>query len=257
MEKKISVVSTTCKNCLFAIYEDDTQVDCELGKIEKINNHPIYEALEATDDEKNFYVLNYHLCLQQRVPGWVHDNKSMKEMKELVKEEIKMNWGAMLVLKEESKNDMSRVEKRLEEIINQTNPPKWISIINNDVDLDVYWIINYLNIKGIMWSIESGKESIRHYIDTIVNKFKKQKFVFYAVFESDKEIPSDLYDKLYNNILEDLMQYSVIKEPDSLHCMIVNKVAHIKYGGNFTEELEKKIRRESSVGLLRNHKDLQ
>jgi len=257
MEKKISVVSTTCRDCLFARYEGNTQVDCELGKIDKINNHPIYETIEAMDEEKNFYVLNYHLCLHQRVPGWVHDNKSLDEMKSLVAEEIKMNWVAILVLHDESQNDMSRVEKRLEEIISQGNPPKWIGIINTDTDLDVYWIINYLNEKGIRWSIESGEESVRHYIDVLVNKFKKNRFVFYSVFESDKEIPSDLYDKLYDNVIENLMQYSVIKQTDSLHCMIVNKVAHIKYGGNFTEDLEKKIKRESSVGLLLSHEDLQ
>lgn len=257
MEKKISVVSTTCKDCLFAKYDGNTQVDCELGKIDKINNHPIYEVIEARDETKNFYVLNYHLCLHQRVAGWVHDNKSLDEMKNLVKEEIKMNWGAILVLQDESQNDMSRVEKRLEEIISQGNPPKWIGIINTDTNLDVYWIISYLNDKGIRWSIESGEESVRHYIDVLINKFKKNRFVFYSVFESDKVIPTDLYDKLYNNVIENLMQYSVIKEVDSLHCMIVNKVAHIKYGGNVTEDLEKKIKRESSIGLLLNHEDLQ
>ena len=155
MEKKISVVSTTCKDCLFAKYDGNTQVDCELGKIDKINNHPIYEVIEARDETKNFYVLNYHLCLHQRVAGWVHDNKSLDEMKNLVKEEIKMNWGAILVLQDESQNDMSRVEKRLEEIISQGNPPKWIGIINTDTNLDVYWIISYLNDKGIRWSIGS------------------------------------------------------------------------------------------------------
>jgi len=30
----------------------------------------VYEIVEAKDGEKNFYILNYHLCLQQRVPGW-------------------------------------------------------------------------------------------------------------------------------------------------------------------------------------------
>ena len=90
-----------------------------------------------------------------------------------------------------------------------------------------------------------------------MQKNRLKQFVFYSVFESDKVIPTDLYDKLYNNVIENLMQYSVIKEVDSLHCMIVNKVAHIKYGGNVTEDLEKKIKRESSIGLLLNHEDLQ
>ena len=139
MENKVSVVSTTCKDCLFAKYVGDTQVDCELGKIEKISNHPVYELVEATDNVKNFYVLNYHLCLQQRVAGWVHDNETLENMKNLVREEIKMSWGAILVLKDEPLNDMSRVQKRLEEILSQSNPPKWIGIVNQNTDLDRDW----------------------------------------------------------------------------------------------------------------------
>lgn len=256
MENKISVISTTCKNCLFAEYDGDTQINCALGKVDKIRNHPIYQILEATDGEKNFYILNYHLCLQQRVPGWVHDKKSINEMKELVREEIKMNWGAILVLKNEPLIDMSRVEKRLEEILNQTNPPSWIGIINHDNDLDVYWIINYLSERNIKWSIESGEETTRDYIDIIMKKFQKNKFVFYGVFESDKKVDSTFYDKLYRNVIENLMQYSVIKDSDSLHGMIVNKVAHIKYNGNHNIELEKKIKRESDIALLLDYKDL-
>ena len=257
MENKVSVVSTTCKDCLFAKYVGDTQVDCELGKIEKISNHPVYELVEATDNVKNFYVLNYHLCLQQRVAGWVHDNETLENMKNLVREEIKMSWGAILVLKDEPLNDMSRVQKRLEEILSQSNPPKWIGIVNQNTDLDVYWIIDYLNEKGVRWSIESGTENTRYYIDYLFNKFKKDRFVFYAVFESNKDVPNDLYDKLYNNVIDNMMQYSVIKDEDLLHGMIVSKVAQIKYEGNKNEALETKIKKESSIALLLNHEDLQ
>ena len=141
---KINVISTTCKECLFAEYEDDTQVGCRLGKIEKIKNHPVYELIEAMDHEKNFYVLNYHLCLHQRVEGWEHDSKSMEEMIRHVQEEIRMNWGAILVLKDEDEKDMSRVQSRLEEILKQTHKPNWIGIVSNDPDRDVYWIIEAL-----------------------------------------------------------------------------------------------------------------
>ena len=137
MENKISVVSTTCRDCLFAEYNDDTQVGCHLGKIDKIKSHPVYELREATDNSKNFYVLNYHLCLHQRIKGWPHDDKSIEEMTSAVKEEVKMNWGAILVLTDEPLSDMSRVQKRLEEILDQPKPPSWIGIINQDVDLDV------------------------------------------------------------------------------------------------------------------------
>lgn len=256
MENKISVVSTTCRDCLFAEYDDDTQVGCHLNKIDKIKNHSVYELIEATDNDKNFYVLNYHLCLHQRIKGWPHDDQPMEEMIKTVKEEVKMNWGAILILKDEPLNDMSRVQKRLDEILNQPKSPSWIGIVNQDVDLDVYWIINYLNEKGVSWKIESGEGDVRKHIDTLFNKFKKHKFVFYSVFESDKDIPQSLYEDMHNFVIDNLGQYSIIKEEDSMHGMIVNKVAHIKYEGNKDELLETKIKRKSSIDLLLDYKDL-
>ena len=243
MENKISVVSTTCRDCLFAEYDDDTQVGCHLGKIDKIKSHPVYELIEATDNTKDFYVLNYHLCLHQRINGWPHDDKSMEEMINAVKEEVKMNWGAILVLSNEPLNDMSRVQKRLEEILNQSKPPSWIGI-------------DYLNEKGVKWKIESGGGDVRKHVDTLFNKFKKHKFVFYSVFESDKDIPSSLYEDMHNFVINNLGQYSIIKEEDSIHSMIVNKIAHIKYEGNRDELLETKIKRQSSIDLLLDYKDL-
>ena len=49
--KEISAISTACKNCLFATYDDNTQNGCMLNRIEKIETHPVYELIEAEDEE--------------------------------------------------------------------------------------------------------------------------------------------------------------------------------------------------------------
>ena len=257
--KKISALSTTCKDCLFAKYDGITQTDCHLGKIDKIKNHPVYELVEAMDDDKEFYVLNYHLCLHQRVKGWEHDNEPMEDMINLVRDEIKMKWGAILILKDEKQQDMSRVEERLGEILNQSEKPSWVGIINDDVDLDVYWIIDYLNKQDIPWSIQSSGDSIYSTIDTIVQNFKNQKFLFYATFDSDKVIEPDFYDKIYDSVINELKQYSVISDEGSMHRMVVNKVAHFKYAGNGVEtSLLDRIKQQATEHtLLVNYKDLQ
>lgn len=252
MEKQISALSTTCKECVFAKYNGNTQVGCELGRIEKIKNHPVYDLIEAYDDDKNFYVLNYHLCLYQRVKGWPHSDEPMDQMIESVNKEIKMNWGAILIFRNEKDSDMSRVAKRLDELFNQANPPKWVGIINNDVEMDVYWVIDYLIKKEVLWYIQSSEENnIRYAIDIILDKVKHKRFSFYAVFESDKEISTDFYNKIHKNILDELVQYSVIKDEDSFHNMVVNKVAHLKFNGNSHNiPLETKIQKEAGEHTL-------
>jgi len=257
MENKISALSTTCKECLFAKYDGSTQVGCELGRIEKVKTHPVYQLVEAMDDEKEFYVINYHLCLYQRIKGWPHDYKPMEEMISEVKDEIKMRWGAILILRDEDENNMSRVEKRLNEIFNQKNPPSWVGIVNDDKELDVYWIIDYLNKKEVVWHIQSSEESRdRDAIDIILDKTKHRGFSFYAVFESDKEISLDFYKSIHENVIDGMLQYSVIKDEDTLHNMVVNKVAHFKFGGNAGNTLEQNIKNGSEHTLLVEYKNL-
>lgn len=258
--EKISALSTACKNCVFAVYDGDTQTGCEIGKIEKIKQHPVYQLVEAMDDQKNFYVLNYHLCLQQRIKGWAHDNKSMEEMKRLVHEEIKMNWGAILILRHEDSTNMERVQIKIDAILNQSHKPKWIGVINTDPDMDVYWIMEYLKDKDIVWNIKSQATddiNIRELIDITFDKFKTYKFLFYAIFESDKEISNDFYDNMYKYVIHDLHQYSVIKNDQDIHNMVVSKIAHIKYAGNSFNPLEDKIKKENNkLDLLLQYKDL-
>ena len=52
-------VQTSCKNCVFSIYDKDTQVDCEAGRtsiFEKLG-----DLIPAYDDEKEFYTIS-RLC---------------------------------------------------------------------------------------------------------------------------------------------------------------------------------------------------
>ena len=53
------MVETSCKECIFAVYENDTQVGCFANRIEKFKEAK--EIIEAYDDEKEFYVVS-RLC---------------------------------------------------------------------------------------------------------------------------------------------------------------------------------------------------
>ena len=52
--KQISSISTVCKNCLFAMYDGDTQIGCHFGRTEKVDDHDIFELIEAEDEDKDF-----------------------------------------------------------------------------------------------------------------------------------------------------------------------------------------------------------
>lgn len=65
----IHAVHTPCKNCVFAKYDGNTQIDCSLDFISKLR-HNNTEILEAYDNEKEFYVINNKKCIGYRENKW-------------------------------------------------------------------------------------------------------------------------------------------------------------------------------------------
>jgi hypothetical protein len=58
-------IQTNCKDCLFAIYNDKTQVSCAANRIVAFGN----DVVEAYDDDKEFYVIN-RFCNYYRKTTW-------------------------------------------------------------------------------------------------------------------------------------------------------------------------------------------
>ena len=98
---EVSAISTICKNCLFAKYDKTTQVGCEFNRTETIDNHPVCELIEAQDEDKEFYILNNHICPYQRTNTWIHANDT--DIVSRVREEVYMPWAAILFYRHESK----------------------------------------------------------------------------------------------------------------------------------------------------------
>lgn len=57
------LLQTSCKNCIFAKYEDNTQIECLSDRLKH------FELIEAYDLEKNFYVVK-GFCNYYRSSAW-------------------------------------------------------------------------------------------------------------------------------------------------------------------------------------------
>ena len=57
MKELLQEINTSCKDCIFATWEEDTQIACDLGKIKlyKERKTPIIEAFD--DEDKEFFVV--------------------------------------------------------------------------------------------------------------------------------------------------------------------------------------------------------
>ena len=235
----VNPISSSCKLCLFAKYDGNTQIGCEFNRTEKIDNHPLYELIEAYDDEKNFFVLNNHICPYQRTHHWIHADSPNK--KELVEKEVYMRWGAIVL---GHKQEISTIQQRLEELYSQSIKPSIIILV-----LDNYILIEQIfkmmdKYSGIWYLQNNLDEDLddRFNINLCFEKMKRHKFMFYATFEVDKPINPHFYERIHKYVIDDMNQYGVIKNGDSLHEMVVNKIVHSKYSGNSSNvNLEDKV----------------
>lgn len=82
MSQSIKAVHTACKNCVFSIYEEKTQIGCSLDYINKYKQIGS-DILEVYDEFKEFYVINEKKCLGYRENQWFEQfglaNASLEE----------------------------------------------------------------------------------------------------------------------------------------------------------------------------------
>jgi len=233
---EVSSISTVCKNCLFAIYDVDTQIGCHFGRTDKVDNHEVYELVEAEDTDKKFYILNNHICPYQRTDSWVHSNA--KDIIAEAEKEVYMPWAAILFYRH---NGVSSVEERITELKSQRIPPKVVTLVIDAQD------INPDNFKSLyqmmddnfdLWYLQRVIQQDlpdRFTADLCFDKMKKNRFMFYSYFESTQPIDLNYYDKIHKFVIDDMNTYGIIKHKDNddnIQHITISKITHLKYGGN-------------------------
>lgn len=71
-----NLTKTSCKSCIFAVYEGKTQTGCDHGRIEKFGQ----DVIEAYDNDSEFYVIN-RLCNYLRSTNWNDGHKDLDKLK--------------------------------------------------------------------------------------------------------------------------------------------------------------------------------
>jgi hypothetical protein len=174
MSQQISRIHTSCKNCVFAIYENITQTDCALKYIDKYKNKntPI---LEAYDEDKEFYVINNRKCLGYRENKWFAqydlENSTLDNKIAKFNELNHLHYLMMVDLKNFSINDLYNLEKSIKSCGIQ---PKKIVFIRYQADngLFTYDVIKsfFENTKlNCKWRIQTMVDTTLQHEDILNN----------------------------------------------------------------------------------------
>lgn len=244
----INSIASSCKSCLFAKWDGNTQTGCEFGRIEKVQYSNAYELVEAYDNDKEFYVINNHICPYQRTDKWISAND--EDRIEKVKREVYMRWGA-IILVDQNNTSFDTVNTRIKELKSQSISPKYAVLILKNADGQLSDnLFNLMNKNFDIWHVQiqlDNDKDDRFYIDMAFDKLKTStRIMFYTVFDINQPISLSLYDKVFKYVIEDMNQYGIIKHKDSIHEMVVNKITHLKYNGNAHNQiLEDKVKKDN------------
>lgn len=203
---QIKAIHTSCKNCVFATYEKDTQTGCHLDYINKYKNVGS-EILEVYDDFKEFYVINDKKCLGYRENGWFNQfDLEDASLEEKIKKFKELNYISYCV-----GIDLRNIDSidTLELIINQINDstmvPKKIIIFRFPEHAKIF---NYDAIRNVL---AKTSKSTQWRIQSMFDQEEPEESIVYNFAITNKPYRFLMYINNYTTNIS-----SIIKKANSL-----------------------------------------
>jgi len=255
---KISHTSTACKECVFAVYDGNTQTSCKLNKIQDYRNAEI-DIVDVYDDDKNFYIINGRFCLFFRNQQ-VMEHHPKNTWEKIVRLQTKVPYHLILMVNKE--DTLKTVKDAIRSIKQQEYEPNIVTIVNKQYPYYQESPNSYIRpskILEILQDAEFHQYSLRNIydaelqdremIDLVFDTYKQHSYPFYAVFMANRQIPLEFSTQLNTAILIKMQQICVATLDSSVHGMVFNRIAHKKHGGNsFRIDLEQKILKNEENG---------
>lgn len=132
---EINTIHTSCKNCVFAQYENITQTHCALDYINKFTKNST-EVLEAYDEDKEFFIINGKKCIGYRENKWFDqfpNSSSLQDKIDIYQKHNTINYLAIINLKHLSYDELDSILYQLS--CCSIGPQKIILIRYIDTDL--------------------------------------------------------------------------------------------------------------------------
>lgn len=171
---EIQAVHTPCKQCVFATYDNITQIGCALNYLDKYRFNNI-DILEAYDEDKEFYVINGKKCLGYRENKWFEQfdlqNSSLEDKIAKYNETNSLNYTAIMNLQVLSHDEFDSL---CQQLANCTIKPKRLVLIRyRDDELSfAYDLIDQILKKhniSCVWRIQTMLDNTIIYENAVHN----------------------------------------------------------------------------------------
>lgn len=227
---KISIPTTSCKDCAFAIYEDLVQKGCQLGKLYKYQEKGGIELLQLTDgdDGKTYYLIEGRFCLFCRNQEW--KKKYGDDYLNQIHNETHLRYEAILFIS----SGFNTVKKIIQQLstIDVAKKMERITIVlefNTSPEITMK-CIDMLQNSGYPWRVERKTDDITD-TQIVDNVVLSNSSPFYFVLHKplkNMEIISEIEAKIFS----DLERFAILTLNKQKTNYLVNKKVHSYLGGS-------------------------
>ena len=244
-------LQTSCKECLFAIYDKDTQTGCVANRIDMFHNMPEGDAvIEAYDKEKEFFVID-SLCNYFRPPKWNGGKPDLEK----AKKESQTSFTILICADDMTKEAMPSIKESIRNIDYPVD--KMSIIISHDIELSVEKKRVVRSMYEFFASELRIQSSINAYLrpeSQAYEAFRKADCLYFIKISPNDVLPKNMMKEIDDHLnlrATRAVMFSDINTKAISYYVFLTRFADYKDYGDFESSVEAEAK---SVGL---HCDLR
>jgi len=251
---------TSCKSCVWALYENNTQTSCQMSMLDKFKDAgiSIVEAYDNDENKNEFYVID-GICMFGRGKRWLEKNgqgKSVREIWAIIRREITLSIEVVVYVSKTA--SFSDIVQTVNSLYWQTlHPTSLIFVHHPPCKIKPHEYRNYF----IGRPSENGNKPIPYYmefpleidaseggypkmvdrnrcVDIAVKKCRTQNIV---VVNAGYVLPPHYLAKIDSIINDNLKDILVVKPVDGENGLFLRKALHELIGGSREKPFLQKV----------------
>ena len=205
-------IQTSCKQCVFAVYEDLTQVDCKQDMLDKYRDNGD-SVIDCYDENAEFNVIEGRKCPYQRDTKWASrfsDLATLETVQKVLHLETRLGFNVILYITD---FDLAMIEKTVASLTSQSEQPSNVTLVISAKEFSTGLLqtiqTTFLDYKG-KWNVRFMKTNEKpRKVGHLINKTTKCQYMVFA--DSGYEFENDFFKSINDSIIDNLIQFAAIK----------------------------------------------
>lgn len=212
----------SCESCIFVQMIGNTQIGCQMDRLEKLLDGPLSENLKESDDGR--MLASYgKFCNMGRTQDWA-DRNSGNDLKVKIAEEIFPPIGYIIDFKE----DMATLETTLNSLVK----PRYVIVINEKVEYnqEIYNKLESLYENEAEYRVIHMLRELPFHMK-LDEVFDHCKSGWVTLIKAGCVLPHDFTDRIYNRINHEVKRFGLCVNEDETKMIVQSQIFKF-LGGN-------------------------